>query len=85
MFMEDQSHLVNLKQKSLRDFVENHPNITIALDYHSQGNVFFPAHDFRHEDTIDTTDMNILCANMAEEIRKISGREYGYPSRETAN
>ncbi len=38
---------------------------------------FFPAHDFRHEDTIDTTDMNTLCANMAEEIRKISGREYG--------
>ncbi|OUR71430.1 peptidase [Arcobacter sp. 31_11_sub10_T18] len=62
---------------ALRDFVENHPNITIALDYHSQGNVFFPAHDFRHEDTIDTTDMNILCANMAEEIRKVSGREYG--------
>lgn len=63
--------------KALRDFVLNHPNITIALDYHSQGNVFFPAHDFRHEDTIDTTDMNILCANMAEEIKKISGREYG--------
>lgn len=56
--------------KALRDFVLNHPNITIALDYHSQGNVFFPAHDFRHEDTIDTTDMNILCANMAEEIKK---------------
>ncbi|WP_321315546.1 M14 family zinc carboxypeptidase [Halarcobacter sp.] len=63
--------------KALRDFVETHENITIALDYHSQGNVFFPAHDFRHEDTVDTTDMNILCANMAEEIRKISGREYG--------
>ncbi|XOB60638.1 M14 family zinc carboxypeptidase [Campylobacterota bacterium DY0563] len=63
--------------KALRDFVETHENITIALDYHSQGNVFFPAHDFRHEDTIDTTDMNILCANMAEAIRKISGREYG--------
>jgi len=62
---------------ALRDFVEAHPNISIALDYHSQGNVFFPAHDFRHEDTIDTTDMNILCANMAEEIRKVSGREYG--------
>jgi len=62
---------------ALRDFVENHPNICIALDYHSQGNVFFPAHDFRHEDTLDTTDMNILCANMAEEIRKVSGREYG--------
>ncbi len=63
--------------QALRDFVESHKNITIALDYHSQGNVFFPAHDFRHEDTIDTTDMNTLCANMAEEIRKISGREYG--------
>jgi len=63
--------------RALRDFVESHSNIAIALDYHSQGNVFFPAHDFRHEDTIDTTDMNVLCANMAEEIRKISDREYG--------
>lgn len=62
---------------ALKEFVEAHENITIALDYHSQGNVFFPAHDFRHEDTIDTTDMNNLCANMAEEIRKISGKEYG--------
>ena len=62
---------------ALKSFVEAHDNITIALDYHSQGNVFFPAHDFRHENTIDTTDMNILCANMAEEIRKVSGREYG--------
>lgn len=63
--------------RALRDFVLEHENISIALDYHSQGNVFFPAHDFRHEDTIDTTDMNTLCANMAEEIRKISDREYG--------
>lgn len=63
--------------RALRDFVLAHENISIALDYHSQGNVFFPAHDFRHEDTLDTTDMNTLCANMAEEIRKISGREYG--------
>ncbi|WP_024954821.1 M14 family metallopeptidase [Sulfurospirillum arcachonense] len=62
---------------ALRDFVESHSNITIALDYHSQGNVFFPAHDFRHEDAIDTTDINILCANMAEKIRKVSYREYG--------
>ncbi|MEA3544694.1 MAG: M14 family zinc carboxypeptidase, partial [Thermodesulfobacteriota bacterium] len=62
---------------ALKEFVDNHENITIALDYHSQGNVFFPAHDFRHENTIDTTDMNVLCANMAEEIRKIAGREYG--------
>lgn len=63
--------------RALKEFVESKDNISIALDYHSQGNVFFPAHDFRHEDTIDTTDMNTLCANMAEEIRKISGREYG--------
>lgn len=63
--------------QALKKFVESHGNITIALDYHSQGNVFFPAHDFRHEDTFDTTDMNTLCANMAEKIRKISGREYG--------
>jgi len=63
--------------QALRDFIENHHNISIALDYHSQGNVFFPAHNFRHENTIDTTDMNVLCANMAEEIRKVSGREYG--------
>jgi hypothetical protein len=63
--------------QALRDFVESHPNISIALDYHSQGNVFFPAHDFRHEDTVDTTDMNVLCANMAKEIKKVSSREYG--------
>ena len=63
--------------RAIRDFVLSHPNISMALDYHSQGNVFFPAHDFRHEDTIDTTDLNVLCANMAEEIRKISDREYG--------
>ncbi|MGA1931574.1 M14 family zinc carboxypeptidase [Arcobacter sp. YIC-464] len=63
--------------QALKDFVESHENITVSLDYHSQGNVFFPAHDFRHEDTIDTTDMNTLCANMAEEIRKVSRREYG--------
>lgn len=63
--------------KAIKDFVDVHPNISIALDYHSQGNVFFPAHTFRHEDTIDTTDINILCANMAEEIKKVSGREYG--------
>lgn len=63
--------------QALRDFIAGHPNISIALDYHSQGNVFFPAHDFRHEDTIDTTDMNVLCANMAESIRKVSNREYG--------
>lgn len=62
---------------ALRDFVDTHPNISIALDYHSQGNVFFPAHNFIHEDAIDATDLNVLASNMAEEIRKVSGREYG--------
>jgi hypothetical protein len=63
--------------RALRDFVEDHENITIALDYHSQGNVFFPAHNFIHEDATDAIDLNILASNMAEEIRKESGREYG--------
>ena len=62
---------------ALRDFVLEHKNITIALDYHSQGNVFFPAHNFIHEDAEDAIDLNILASNMAEEIRKESGREYG--------
>lgn len=62
---------------ALRDFVLEHKNITIALDYHSQGNVFFPAHNFMHEDAIDAIDLNLLAGNMAEEIRKESGREYG--------
>jgi hypothetical protein len=62
---------------SIKKFVDSKDNISIALDYHSQGNVFFPAHDFRHEDTIDTTDMNVLCANMAKEIEKVSGRKFG--------
>lgn len=62
---------------ALRDFVLAHPNISIALDYHSQGNVFFPAHNFMHEDAIDATDLNTLSANMAEKIRRVSGREYG--------
>ncbi|WP_373036864.1 M14 family zinc carboxypeptidase [Sulfurimonas sp.] len=62
---------------ALRDFVISHENITIALDYHSQGNVFFPAHNFMHEDAIDAIDLNLLASNMAEEIRKESGREYG--------
>ena len=62
---------------ALRDFVLDHENITIALDYHSQGNVFFPAHNFIHEDAVDAIDLNLLAANMAEEIRKESGREYG--------
>ena len=63
--------------QALRDFVLNHNNITIALDYHSQGNVFFPAHNFIHEDAIDAIDLNLLAGNMAEEIRKESNREYG--------
>lgn len=63
--------------QALKAFIDDHPNITIALDYHSQGNVFFPAHDFRHEDTVDTTDMNVLCANMAFEIKQVSDRDYG--------
>ena len=62
---------------ALRDFAISHENITIALDYHSQGNVFFPAHNFIHEDAKDAIDLNILASNMAEEIRKESGREYG--------
>ena len=62
---------------ALRDFVISHENITIALDYHSQGNVFFPAHNFKHEDSVDAIDLNLLASNMAEEIRKESNREYG--------
>jgi len=62
---------------ALRDFAISHKNITIALDYHSQGNVFFPAHNFIHEDANDAIDLNLLASNMAEEIRKESGREYG--------
>ncbi|MEA1956314.1 MAG: M14 family zinc carboxypeptidase [Campylobacterota bacterium] len=62
---------------SLRDFALEHDNITIALDYHSQGNVFFPAHNFIHEDAEDAIDLDLLAGNMAEEIRKESGREYG--------
>ena len=62
---------------ALRDFALKHKNITIALDYHSQGNVFFPAHNFIHEDAVDAVDLNLLAGNMAEEIRKESGREYG--------
>lgn len=63
--------------RAVRDFVDAHKNITMALDYHSQGNVFFPAHKFDHEAEIDTTDLNTLCANMAFEIEKVTGRKYG--------
>ena len=62
---------------ALRDFVLDHKNITIALDYHSQGNVFFPAHNFIHEDAEDAIDLNLLAGNMAQEIKTESGREYG--------
>lgn len=63
--------------RAIKEFVEKHDNITVALDYHSQGNVFFPAHKFNHEAEIDTTDLNTLCANMAHEIHKVTGRKYG--------
>lgn len=63
--------------KSIKDFVDNKDNITIALDYHSQGNVFFPAHKFNHEEEIEGTDLNTLCANMNYEIAKVTGRKYG--------
>ena len=63
--------------RAIKDFVDSHPNIAIALDYHSQGNVFFPAHKFNHEEEVEGADLNILCANMASEIRKVTGRQYG--------
>lgn len=62
---------------AIKEFVDAHDNITIAFDYHSQGNVFFPAHNFSHEAEIDGTDMNALCANMNDEISKVTGRRYG--------
>ena len=62
---------------AMKNFVDNKDNITIALDYHSQGNVFFPAHKFNHEQEIDGTDLNTLCANMNYEIHKVTGRIYG--------
>ena len=63
--------------QAIKQFVDSHANITVALDYHSQGNVFFPAHKFNHEEEIEGADLNILCANMASEIRKVTGRQYG--------
>ena len=63
--------------RAIKEFVDSHPNITIALDYHSQGNVFFPAHKFNHEAEIEGTDLNVLCANMNFEIEKVTGRKYG--------
>lgn len=62
---------------AIRDFVLAHKNITVALDYHSQGNVFFPAHKFNHESEIEGTDLNVLCANMNREIFRVTGRKYG--------
>jgi len=62
---------------AIKKFVDSHDNITIALDYHSQGNVFFPAHKFNHESEIEGTDMNSLCANMNYHIHKVTGRQYG--------
>ena len=62
---------------AIKKFVDEHENITIALDYHSQGNVFFPAHKFNHESEIEGTDMNSLCANMNYHIHKVTGRHYG--------
>ncbi|RRS30279.1 MAG: peptidase [Epsilonproteobacteria bacterium (ex Lamellibrachia satsuma)] len=63
--------------RAIKEFVDTHDNITIAFDYHSQGNVFFPAHKFMHEAELDGTDMNALCANMNDEFTKITGRKYG--------
>jgi len=63
--------------QAIKAFVDAHENITIALDYHSQGNVFFPAHKFNHEAEIEGTDLNTLCANMNYHIRKATGRKYG--------
>ncbi len=62
---------------AMKKFVDAHENITIAFDYHSQGNVFFPAHKFMHEAEVDGTDMNVLCANMNYEFAKVTGRKYG--------
>jgi len=62
---------------AMKEFVDNKENITIALDYHSQGNVFFPAHKFNHEEELEGTDLNTLCANMNYEIAKVTGRKYG--------
>ena len=63
--------------QAIKQFVDSHENITIALDYHSQGNVFFPAHKFSHEAEPEGTDLNMLCANMARKIYKVTGRKYG--------
>jgi hypothetical protein len=63
--------------RAIKEFVDTHANITIALDYHSQGNVFFPAHKFNHEMELEGTDLNTLCANMNYHIHKVTSRRYG--------
>ncbi len=63
--------------KAIKKFVDSHKNITIALDYHSQGNVFFQEHSFNHENELNGTDLNTMCANMNYEIHKITSRKYG--------
>ncbi|MCK5855815.1 MAG: peptidase, partial [Sulfurovaceae bacterium] len=65
------------ESRAIKEFVDSHTNITIALDYHSQGNVFFPAHKFNHEMELEGTDLNSLCANMNYHIQKVTGRRYG--------
>ena len=65
------------ESRAIKEFIDSHENITISLDYHSQGNVFFPAHKFNHEAEAEGTDMNTLCANMNNEIKKVTDREYG--------
>jgi len=63
--------------QAIKGFVDTHTNITIAFDYHSQGNVFFPAHKFNHESELEGTDLNTICANMNYHIYKVTGRRYG--------
>jgi len=69
---------------AIKKFVDNHKNIIIALDYHSQGNVFFPAYDFVNKNKIYETNIDILCANMNYEIGKITGRKYGIHTRKSS-
>ncbi len=77
MYMEDYIHFPNRRLEPLRGLLMSHNNITLALDYHSQGNVFFPAHKFNHEMEIEGADLNTLCANMNYHINKVPGRKYG--------
>ena len=77
MFTVEKNRFSEAETRAMKDFVDAHDNITIAFDYHSQGNVFFPAHKFMHEAEMDGTDMNVLCANMNAEFDKVTGRKYG--------